>query len=208
MIENSNKVDKIISYVLHPILFPLIATLFYLLISPFYLETRQEYILISIVFVATYIIPILLLYLMRKLKLISSYQIEDINERRFPLFLSFLITLFVGRLIYQSGMTYFLSIFFFGSSITFFIAYMMVLMKIKLSLHTAGISSLLGFFIGISYIFSKNLLILIAVFSILTGLSASNRLKLEAHTQKEVYLGILVGFLTQIAVAAYYFYFL
>ncbi|WP_196891229.1 hypothetical protein [Aureivirga marina] len=208
MEKKSKNLDWIIAYTLHPILYPLVATLCYLIITPYFIELRQQYLIISIVFIATYIIPILLLFILKKLRLISSYHIEKPEERKFPLFLTFLISFFLGRLIYQTGLTYYLSMFFFGSSITVIICYLFVLRGIKISLHTAGISSLLGFLIGISYIFSKNLLIPIAVTFFLTGVVATNRLRLKAHSEFEVYMGIFFGLLSQLLVTIYFFYFL
>jgi len=60
-----------------------------------------------------------------------------------------------------------------------------------------GLGGLLGFFINISMYQHENYLKLIIVLLLLSGLVASARLVLKAHTTSEVVLGFFIGLLLQ-----------
>lgn len=64
----------------------------------------------------------------------------------------------------------------------------------KISIHTAGVSGVVGFLIafGIKYPGSQTLYPLLAMI-IVSGLTMSARLQLNAHTPKEILAGAIVG---------------
>lgn len=59
-----------------------------------------------------------------------------------------------------------------------------------------GIASLLSFFIVFSIITQTNLLLLIALIFILSGVVGHARIYLKAHSLKEVIIGFSVGFIS------------
>lgn len=67
-----------------------------------------------------------------------------------------------------------------------------------------GIGGLIGFFMCVSYKYQLNLLILISFLFIISGGVAYARLIVKAHTLKEIYLGFLVGVLSEILVFTLY----
>ena len=88
---------KLISYLLHPLLFSFIGTFLYLYLSPEHILKQQEYIILLIVFVSTYIIPILLLSLLKKVQLINDFHLNTIDERKFPILFFIILSFLIGR---------------------------------------------------------------------------------------------------------------
>lgn len=196
--------NKIVSYTLHPILFPIIGTLLYFILLPKHTSKQLEITIIGLVFTSTYIVPLLFLLTLKKSEVIKSYHLEEIQERKFPLMFFISIAFLLSTLIKKSQSTVELSLFFYGMTLAMSIAYLLLFLKFKASLHMVGIGGLIGFFIFFSYEFEVNLLILISILFIFAGIIAANRLKLKAHQLKEVYWGALIGVCSEIGVYVIY----
>ena len=194
------KLYKFISYILHPVLAPIVSTLLYFIIIPNHIPKEFAYRVLSIVFVTTYIIPILLIYFLKKIKLIESYHLMSINERKFPILFFAILSFLLGNLILKTDIIDILAFSFHACTLALGIVYILFFNNIKTSLHTLGISGIIAFICIISYKYQLNLLLLLIFLFILFGIIATSRLKLKAHTLNEVYIGFIVGFLTQIIV--------
>jgi membrane-associated phospholipid phosphatase len=68
------------------------------------------------------------------------------------------------------------------------------------SLHTLGVSGLIGFLIYFSHFYKINIITILAALFVLAGLVASARLKLRAHQLIEVLLGGVIGMVGQFIV--------
>jgi hypothetical protein len=198
------KFYKFISYVLHPVLIPIISALLYFIIIPNHIPKEFAYSVLSYVFVATYIFPILLLYFLKKVKLIESYHLKSINERKFPILFFAILSLLLGKLLLKSNIVDVLALSFFGVTLALGIVYILFFVKTKTSLHTVGIGGLISFIGIISYQYQLNLLLLLIFLFLLFGLIATSRLKLKAHSISEIFIGFTVGFLTQVIVYVLY----
>lgn len=194
------KFYKYISYVFHPVLIPIVSTLFYFIIIPNHIPKEFAYTVLSIVFVTTYIVPILLLYFLKTVNLIENFHLPTINERKFPILFFAILSFLIGKLLLKTGTADLLALTFFACTLALGIVYALFLSKIKTSLHTLGISGLIGFIGLISYTYKLNLLLLMMFLFILLGIIATSRLQLKAHKMNEVYIGFIVGFLSQIVV--------
>ena len=191
------KFYRFISYILHPILIPIVCTLLYFIIIPNHIPREFAYGVLSVVFVTTYIIPILLLYLLKKVKLIENYQLESVNERKFPVLFFTSLTLVLGYILLKFNIVNLLAFSFFGCALALGIVYILLFFKIKTSLHTLGISGLIGFISIISYDYKLNLLVLLILLFLIFGIIATSRLKLNAHKISEVFIGFIIGLLSQ-----------
>lgn len=198
------KFNKFISYLFHPIIFPIISTIIYFIILPRYITKQQEFLIILTVFIGTYILPLLFMVVLKKMKLIDNYQLENIGERKFPILILVMLSYIIGNLLQKMTIVDDLAIFFFGISLSLIACYFLLFNKFKTSLHSLGISGLIGFLVFFSYRYQINLLALIAFFFILSGLVASSRISLNTHNNKEVYSGFLIGFLSQIMVFGFF----
>ena len=194
------KFYKFISYIFHPVLVPMVSTLLYFIITPNHIPKEITFRFLSIIFITTYLIPILLVYFLKKVKLIENYQLSSINERKFPILFFASITLGLGILLLRFNRVDILAISFFGCTLALGIVYVLFYLKIKSSLHMLGISGLIGFIGIISYQYKLNLLILLILLFLLFGIVATSRLKLKAHTLSEIFIGFIIGFSSQLII--------
>ena len=194
------KFYKIISYILHPVLIPIVCTLLYFIIIPNHIPRKFAYWVLIIVFATTYIFPLLLLYFLKKVKLIKNYQLSSINDRKFPILFFTSLTLFLGIRLLKFNVVDLLAFSFFGCALALSISFILLFIKIKTSLHTLGISGLIGFICIISYDYKINLLVLLILLFLIFGIIATSRLKLQAHKMCEVLTGFIIGFLSQVII--------
>ena len=194
---------KAISYIFHPIVFSIIAALLYFITLPSHITKQSEYIILLIVFLATYVTPILLLLFLKRFKMIHSYHLETIKERKFPTLFMIVLFVLLGKRLLETQVVDLLAYSFLACAFALLCVYMLFLVNLKASLHTLSVAGLIGFICVISYQYKLNLLIPIIILFLLSGVIATARLKLGAHQPKEIYIGFLIGFVTQ--VASYYF---
>lgn len=199
------KFSKFISIFFHPINFPIIGALIYFLFRPKYIFKPQEYTILSVILIGTYVFPILFLIVLKRYKMIHSYHMVSMEERKFPTLLFTAISVIIGNWLLKTNIVDLLSVLFFGYSLAFVISYLFLFFKLKISLHTAAIGGLIGFLIYYSYYYQINLIILIASFFILSGFIASSRLRLKAHTVREVFLGFFIGLISQLILFLIYY---
>ena len=67
-----------------------------------------------------------------------------------------------------------------------------------ISLHMAGIGSLLMFMLNLSLHFEKNIVVAISLCTLASGMLASSRLFLKLHGRAAVLTGWLVGLVSQL----------
>ena len=188
---------KVISYVLHPLLFAFMGSFIYLYLTPKHVVKEQEYIILFVVFVSTYIIPIILLALLKKVKLIDDYHLRSINERKFPVLFFIMLSFLIGRALMAIHIVDLLAFSFFGVAFALSFTYLLFNLKIKTSLHTLGIGGIIGFVMVMSYEYQLNFNAFLAGLFVLAGLIGISRLALNAHRPKEVYIGFVLGIVSQ-----------
>lgn len=194
----SRFVAKLLSFVFHPIWMPIIGCLFYFFALPNYMELQLVYAKLLAISILSVFLPIVFLFISKNLNFISDYQLSNVKERRFFLMFFAVITLVILNKIID--VYNYRTLFYFFSGILFsgIIALLFSLFKIKLSLHTLGVSGLLVFVIGLSLSFQINLLNFILVLILALGMVASARLKLNAHVPRDILIGFLAGIIPQI----------
>lgn len=191
---------SMMSTILHPIVVPTIGVFLYLFLVPNDLVSYQKYVLLGIVFIITYIIPVISLLLLRGMGLIKDFQVFSIRERRIPVIIMTILFYFLGNAVIRLAAVRDLGILFYGTSLSLLVIYALFLFKIKSSLHLVSLGSAIGFFIWLSSEYSMSFLPVIMILILLSGLLGSSRLHLEAHKPLEVYTGFFIGVICQIAV--------
>lgn len=192
------KAAKLISIILHPInIFPCISLLYFSL-QPTYIYKPQQYLILAIIGIIGYIFPLLTLLILKQFKMIESYDIPTVKERKFPLLLFICTSAIIGNYLFKTKLVPILAISCFAYIIALLICYFLLNLKIRISLHVITISSACVFIAFFSYYYKINLLILIGIFCILTGLVITSRLILKAHTSTEVYSGLIIGIASQL----------
>ncbi|PQJ68495.1 hypothetical protein BTO14_10500 [Polaribacter butkevichii] len=198
------KFYKFISVMLHPIVVPTIGIFLYFIFIQNNFNSSQKFTVLGLIFLTTYIIPLLVLILFKRFKLIKSFKAESIQERKVPIAMMIVLFYLLGNTLYGIHNLIDLGILFYATTLGLLFIYILFAFKIKTSIHLTSLGITTGFFFILSLIYQQNLIILIICSILLSGIVASARLHLKAHTQKEVYLGFVLGFLSPIIV----FYFL
>ncbi len=189
---------KIISTIFHPIVVPTIGVLLYFIFVSQSTNEDQRLILLGLIFIITYIIPLLLLILLKALGLIQSFQVKTIKERRFPVLFMIVLFYLLGNFIAQVPAIRNLGFLFYGTSFSLFGIYVLFAFKVKSSLHLVSFGNAIGFFLAISNLYYLPLLPVIMILFLISGLVASSRLHLKAHTPKELFAGFSMGLLSQV----------
>ena len=82
---------------LHPIVIPTIGVLLYFILIPNGFNSDQTLAVLGLIFVTTYIIPLVLLILFKKLKLIKSFKADSIKERKVPIAMMIVLFYLLGN---------------------------------------------------------------------------------------------------------------
>lgn len=201
----TRKFSIFISYFFHPINFSILGAILYFLFIPRYIFKTQEHTILIVIFLGTYIFPLILLFLLKKFGLIHNYYMDTIDERKFPTLLFISLTYIIGNWLYKSTIVDLLAMFYFAYGLGLIISYLLLHFKNKISLHALAIGGLIGFLLCFSFYYKINLLILLIVLFVLSGLIISSRLRLKAHKLNEVIFGYCTGVITQIIVFLIYY---
>jgi hypothetical protein len=192
------KILPFFSYVFHPVFIPLLGTLLYIILNESYITFTQILVLVLQIVIITILLPIAFFFLLRTFGKIDSIMMSDISQRKIPLLLQ---TMLFSVLVTKSitlGRFPELHYFFLAGIISSIIAFLLLFIKIKSSIHLIGTSALTVFIIGLSYHFQINILNIIIFVMIMNGFVASSRLEMKAHSSKELLIGFMIGALPQI----------
>lgn len=203
-----DKVAGIVSVVLHPLLMPtfLFAILFYgtsFAANPLTPDSRLNVLVVISAF--TFFLPLFSVVVLRYANLLGSFTMRERGDRIIPFsfisaFYVLLSYLFISKV--QINALILVSI----TVITVQVILLTIITLFwKISVHSIGICGVLGVLVAVSMKFPEaNLLYPIICFILLTGLTMSARLQLNAHTPAQVLAGGLMGFL--LSFVAIYFY--
>ncbi|AXT61268.1 hypothetical protein D1816_13230 [Aquimarina sp. AD10] len=195
---------KSISYILHPLLMPLVGAIIYFSAAPRFIPENIVQAKIFGVVVMTILIPIVLFFFLKSIGAITSVRLATVKQRKIPLLLQALLLIVVIKLIvdiYHHPELYF---FFLGVLFSILTSIFMVLFNVKASIHMIGISAVTMFTIALSIHFGMNLILLITSLMIANGLVATSRLHYKAHTNLELILGFLIGIIPQLTLVNFW----
>ncbi|HPK09301.1 MAG TPA: hypothetical protein PK246_03120 [Saprospiraceae bacterium] len=207
-------ISHIISIVFHPLWMVIFGLLIILAVNPYQFSladarTQNVFILTSIFITVGF--PLLSILMMKKLNLISSLEMETQSDRIGPLIITGLFYLwYFVNIKGNSGIPVAASAFILGAIIALFTALFLNSFT-KISLHTTAAGGFLAAMYIIRYHYSydsfpvemashyfrinADLLVVSAI--VIVGIVAAVRLKLNAHTTSQIYLGLFVGIVSQ-----------
>ena len=168
--------------------------------------------LILLVFLSTFVMPAFALVLMRSLNMVESISLHERKERIGPYIITavFYLWMFVNFK-HNQTIPFALTVAALGATIALFGVFFFNNFT-KISAHAAGVGGLLGLTAINSFYFSfdtfslntwlfgtlevsTNFLLLLVI--VLAGIVCTSRLFLKAHTPGQVYSGLAVGFVAQ-----------
>ncbi|WP_253251059.1 hypothetical protein [Flavobacterium sp. ACN6] len=192
------KLLPIFSYILHPIFISLYATLFYLFYKEDLFSAQEKYFVLIQILVINVIVPVLFYLLLRSTGHVKSVMLSQTSERTIPLILQcFLYILLVKRSIVITRYPE-LHFFFLGALFSTILALVCTLFKIKASLHMVAICGFAIFVIGLNIHLQMHNPYWPALLILLSGIVASSRLEMNAHTSREILIGLFIGIMPQL----------
>jgi hypothetical protein len=146
----------------------------------------------SVVLLTTLFLPLAIMPVLRRTKIITSYLLTDRAERRIPLLIVAMLYLVGAFILQKVNAPVILSLFLNGSS-------MVVLMvavfnwRWKVSTHMAGIGGVTGMVLAISLRWMLNEEVILAILFLVAGFIGFARLNEDDHSPGQVYTGYLIG---------------
>ena len=191
------KLAKFFSYLLHPAFMPLIG-LFIIFNSGIYSTNvpweveKYSYLIVALFSI---LLPFSILPVFFYWKLISNFEIKARRERILPLtitaFCLVFLHFFISRIIPIKIIT----------SYTFAIASLAILLLLinmfyKISMHLMGIGGITGLIIALTVIYDIPSFSIFLLVILTSGIIASSRLALSAHSSGQLTIGYAVGLFT------------
>ncbi len=188
-----HKVAQLLSYGLHPGTLPTLGTLYIIYALPQILNLKSIIGMISIVLVGTYIIPVVVIYIMNLIGIIESLHLNNKKDRIYPYAITTICALLTSQILTSFGAP--IEIISCSLGCAFILLASTVLIPFfKSSVHMAGITGFAGLYLGIyekygSGEFKGMLLVIFLCIAI-----AWARIHLNRHTLIELLTGSILGF--------------
>jgi hypothetical protein len=193
-------IARIISWVFHPLWIPLFALLLIFqleTLSVYLIADKVKWLIIGMVLMATLVFPLLIIMLFVRKGLVSSIKMERREERLYP-YLLMMVVYYVMYLLFGSiKLPVIVNGLFLCVSLVI-LCVIIINIWWKVSIHTASIGGVTGIFTAIAIRYELDLLFLIALMMLISGLVGFARLKLNAHKPAQVYVGFLAGMMVSI----------
>lgn len=191
----------IVSVVLHPLL---MATYGCLLLFFGINDTIYDYMtpydnkwrISFIVFVFSFVFPLLNIFILYKLKRIPSITLSEQNDRTYPYIITALFYFGLFYLLKDTNIWGVVKQFIIGGGLAILLT-AIINLRYKISAHMVGIGGLLGVLISISYLNRFDMTPFYILIIIAAGLIGFSRLVLNEHRPSQIYLGFLLGLIVQ-----------
>ena len=189
------KIALYISVLFHPVFVNLCSLICLLWLNPYLtasLPFNVKLFYIIFIFTGTGIIPLIIVFVRYLLGFSESIMLKQADERHTPYLVSaccYLATFYLcDKIAAPAGIQAFLL-----ASASTVVAVSVINFFFKISAHTTSLGSLCGLFVVLSFHQNLDLRFLIGAVILVSGIVASTRLTLGAHTIKEIYTGFALG---------------
>ena len=140
----------------------------------------------------TIILPMGVFYYFYKAKLIESIHMHTAKERSLPFLTIVVFQMSTFYVFTQAPMPSLFPNLVLGAAISVATAFVINL-KWKVSIHMLGMGGIVGTLIGLMLRYQVDALNLVLALVLVSGLVGYSRLKLNAHTPLQVYVGFVLG---------------
>lgn len=194
-------VAKIISYIFHPLFIPVYIIWFLINVHPYLFSsfTTFEKIITLLRFVIMYsFFPLVTLLLAKGLGFLQSIYLKTQRDRIIPYIVCEIYYFWMAYVLrhqsqYSREIVQLAMAIFIASSIG-----LLVNIYMKVSMHAISIGVLVVFTGVLASALSVNFTLYISAALLITGLVCTARLIVSDHTPKEIYIGLLVGGVSQL----------
>jgi hypothetical protein len=150
-----------------------------------------------IVFTFSFLLPVITLYFLFKLKRIPTLTLSSQSDRTFPYILTTLFYFGLFYLMFDINIWAVVKLAILGAGSAILIT-ALINLKFKISAHMVGIGGLLGILISIANIIKFDMTPFYILIILLAGLLGYARLKLEEHEPYQIYTGFCLGLSVQL----------
>lgn len=190
------KIATILSWIFHPLFLPTYTYILLLNLNSYLslsVPYEQKWSVSGFVLLITAALPALINYLFLKRGIIKSLMMESRQERLLPYLVSagcFYLTAYMANILQLPAIFYLFSL---GSTLLALMAVFLTF-YLKVSIHMIAMGGVTGTFLALSIRWQLDILMILVILFLLSGLLAYARLKLKTHTQAEIYSGYITGF--------------
>ncbi|MEJ8801330.1 hypothetical protein [Pontibacter sp. H249] len=196
---------QVLSVVFHPLLLPTYLFAFILYYMPTAMLTlpwENRWVILSMVVISTFVVPGLGAYTMVRMGQLDSLEMDKREQRGLPLLFTGVCYATTAYLLYKTSALD--AIFFFIMGLiaaSVFLTYIVSLFW-KVSAHAVGMGGALGLLLVLNRLMPDgSVTMAIIAVVVLSGAVLSARLRLNAHTPAQVYVGYGAGLLLTIVIA-------
>lgn len=189
------RIARLLTILFHPLLVPFYMLIILLNINILFamlIPVKVKLALSGLVFLTTILFPLLVIFLLYRMKLIKSFYLESKEERIYPL-LTMAVSYYITYYILKSfPISFIFSYYMLGSTFLAILALIISFYR-KISLHMIGIGGILGLLLGLSLNLGLDLTWLLVISIILSGVLGFARIQSNSHKPSDIYSGFLVG---------------
>jgi hypothetical protein len=150
-----------------------------------------------VVFLFSFVFPVLNIYLMFKLKRIPGITLSNQGDRTFPYIMTSLFYFGLFYLLMDVNVWPSIKLFVIGGGVAILLT-ALINLKTKISAHMVGVGGLLGVIISISSLIKFDMTLFYILIILLAGIVGFARLTLQEHKPYQLYLGFTLGFIVQL----------
>jgi hypothetical protein len=184
---------RFVSYLFHPVVYPVFIVWVYLKTAPYYISTKIQHYVLYITLVGAVLLPVLILWFLKKSGIITSFKLPGREERKHPFLLFIMIAFLLGRLFMKVTGLEVIALYYYAGAAGMSMLYACLFIRLKASMHTLAIGVSTGYLLYLSVLHRINMLWMIVLFFLLFALVGYARYKLRAHSLQEIFLGYICG---------------
>jgi membrane-associated phospholipid phosphatase len=192
----SEKISKIITYIFNPLIMPTIGMLMIFSSGTYlsYIPIEGKKLILTVVFAGTFLLPLSLLPVFFYLRVIKNIEMNENSRRSIPLLTTSIFYFFTFWIIKRFPVP-FINVFIFATALCV-VLNLLINLKWKISSHLIGSGGLTGLSTALFLRLNADIVNMLIITLLITGITGFARLKLNAHTPSQVYSGFLLGFAT------------
>lgn len=206
------RISRLVSALFTPFSIPFLAFLALFLFSYLSIMPIQyKLIVLGIVYCFTIMMPVLTIFIFKKINGFSAQELSERKKRYTPFFLTIISYVFCLVMMNRLNIPWYMSGIILAALIMMIIC-VIVNLKWKLSEHMAGAGAVIGGLVAFSALFGYNPVWWLCGFILVAGLLGTARIILGHHTLGEVLGGFAVGLVCALMVLhpianSFYFFF-
>ena len=193
------KAAKIISIIGHPIFHPTWMMIIMLLTGITRFTPGNDTTFLTITFSMTFAIPALIILMMKKWHIIDSIEMDKRDDRLAPLFIMVLF-LYLTLKFFNKIQLFSIFSFYLTTAIVVTILAFVITFFWKISLHALGWGCFTACLFIMTTASMQTYLPCFIASILISGIVAAARLKLESHSNAQIYSGFAMGFATVIVI--------